>query len=144
MTNADHDEFALALAALAACFRVELDEIACEGYWQALDDLELATVKAACRQLSRKAKYMPHASEIRGLVLEAKEQMKRDMERATRMENFRQAIVYGIAQEAVKKGWSEDQFHCEIQRVARNMNHMALPLVPLEYYLEQESSRAVS
>ena len=68
MLETDRPQFAQAITALASSFRSETDEALLEGYWWALDDLELVAVQRAIRAAMRQCKFMPAAVELRELA----------------------------------------------------------------------------
>lgn len=61
-------EFVTAIQALASAFRIEPSEAMFEGFWLALDDLELAAVRGAVKRALRECKFMPSANELRQLA----------------------------------------------------------------------------
>lgn len=68
MTDADRPKFAEAVAALAATFGRECDEVAFRGYWMGLDDLALDDVLRACKRALRERERMPTVAELRKLA----------------------------------------------------------------------------
>lgn len=68
MTNDEKPKFVLAIEALAASFRAEVTEAMFEGYWLALDDLDLNAVGRAVKRAMRECKFMPSARELRELA----------------------------------------------------------------------------
>ena len=72
MQNSDRAKFVLAIQALAAAFRAEVSEALLEGYWLALDDLELSAVGAAVKRALRECRFMPAANELRSLAGEVR------------------------------------------------------------------------
>ncbi len=68
MAPTDRPAFAQAITALAASFRSESDEAMLEGYWWALDDLQIEDVRNAVRMAMRQCKFMPAAVELRDLA----------------------------------------------------------------------------
>jgi hypothetical protein len=130
MTDADRESFGFLIVGLGAAFGMEIDEAALEGYWLVLEDLDLAAIKAAAREVARQVKFMPRASQIRDVVLETRDRALREQERRRRLEQYKAAVVEGIREDAFRLNWTEDQFHQEILRVGSNMN-LVLPRQPL-------------
>lgn len=101
MTPEDREPFALTLAATASAYREEADEAMAEGYWITLSDLPLDRVKSAVFELMRTSKFMPRASEIRELVLDALSSEMRIKQREERIEH---AYCEALAQQIVRDG----------------------------------------
>lgn len=121
MTEADRKPFGLVMAALAAAYREECDEAVLEGYWLSLADLELPAIRGAVAIACRTSKFMPKAAELRATVIEAMTAAQRELDRARRACEYKRSIVYGIEQDALKKGWTNEQLVAEIRRVGENV-----------------------
>lgn len=67
MEARDRAQFAMALQALAATFRVEPTEPLLEGYWRALRDLPMDAVERAVDTAIRQCQHMPRGVELRQL-----------------------------------------------------------------------------
>lgn len=76
MTDSEREQFASVILALAATFRVESSEALLEGYWMALEDLEIGAVRAAVRSAIRSCERMPTGSELRRLTGEMTSDMR--------------------------------------------------------------------
>jgi hypothetical protein len=67
MNRSEKPKFAILVESLAAAFRVDVTEALLEGYWMALDDLELNSVGAGAKRALRECRFMPTANELRSL-----------------------------------------------------------------------------
>lgn len=69
MQEGDRPTFGGLVMALAAAYRIEVSEPLIEAYWMALDDRELANVRAAVRRAIREGgKWMPTPSDLRSMT----------------------------------------------------------------------------
>lgn len=116
MTPEDRQSFALTLAAMAAAYREEADEALAEGYWITLGDLPLDRVKPAVVELMRTSKFMPRASEIRELVLEA---LAAEMKTSQREERIEHSYCEALAQKIIRAGRVKSQTDEEIRDALR-------------------------
>ncbi len=67
-SSEDREQFATLVEALAATFRTEATEALIEGYWMALEDLQLASVQRAVSAAIRQCQHMPRGVELRQLA----------------------------------------------------------------------------
>lgn len=65
MRAGDLAKFTVGLKALATVFRFDLTEAIIEGYWQGLEDVELAAIGRAMRRAWRECRFMPTPAELR-------------------------------------------------------------------------------
>lgn len=89
MQTEHKEEFATAIRALAAAFRVEVTEPLLMGYWLALDDLDLSAVQNAVRRALRECRFMSSANELRQLAGE----MRPDHRAVMAWDAFEGAVV---------------------------------------------------
>jgi hypothetical protein len=69
MTNCDRVDFARILYAMAETFNEPVSELRAEAYFDALEDLPLVTVRAACRVAIRTQTFFPRPAELREAAL---------------------------------------------------------------------------
>jgi len=65
--NAPNERFTSLVAALASAFRQVADEPMFMAYWFALEDVGIDSIQDAVKRSIRDCKYMPTASELRGM-----------------------------------------------------------------------------
>jgi hypothetical protein len=72
MVAGEKERFVVGLRALASTFRTELTDATIEGYWMALEELELVHVGMALRRALKESRFFPPPAELLGFGRHAK------------------------------------------------------------------------
>lgn len=68
MKPEDRERFAVAMAKTAVALKGEMSEIAGEVYWEALEDLGIGELEAACLRARKELEFFPVPSKLRELA----------------------------------------------------------------------------